>query len=893
MAVITQRSFSGGELTPFLSSRVDIPQYQAGLKKCRNFTVTKQGILQSRPGTVYVGHSVGDHPVRLIEFEFSDDDGIVLEIGHEYIRFIKDGAYIEDSSHSSGYYTVDTNYKSDSSNTEIFDINYEQSGDAIFLAHKNHPLQRLIRIADDDWEMDRFLVDIDSGRPGGIEATYTDGDKTVAYKITAINGQTNQESLPGHSDESFSINTIEEDSNNSNITIIKLSSSGRPPEGKIVIGDIIRVDTSIDALGGASGDPEDISYVTVTDLKIVSEEITEIHYRESDALKSYRVGVFQINGWTVKLAGIRELEVDLDEEITLFWDAVEGAIEYNIYKSTGGEFSFLGVSQSTRFTDIGETVSLGDTPPRIITRLTNENNYPGVVAIANQRLCLANKHADIEELNLSQVGRYNNFTLSDPIGAGDAISFRASSKKVNEIRGLLDMKDLVVFTSGGIWVLRGGEGAGITPFNINATPHSYFGCSKLDPLPIGHNALYVQSKRAIIRSLSFDRNLESYTSNDLTIFANHLFKGKRIVDWAYQESPDSIVWIVLDDGSVVALTHIEEQSIYAWHRHDFNGEVKSVTVIPGEKDDVVYFLINRTVDSENRRCIEYLSDREILDVKDYIGADSALVIDGTNTDNDHTLTISISGTVTDSSYTYKSESTLTSSDSLFTDTDTDKGKRYHLNHSDGKTYRFEIVSVTSSTVATVKPIITFPEDLVDEDISDWGEAVNKVEDLDHLEGLNVSVLGDGATESSPLNDSENTLTVDSGEIELSDYYVKIIIGLPITVDAETLDIEFDGNDSLYGIRKNISRTYLYLNESRGVWIGNKEPEDGVLDGLTVLKSRGIEPLGNIPDLKSEVVELNIMPRWSEGGRVFIRQVDPLPLSLLAITRVTEYTNDRR
>ena len=75
-------------------------------------------------------------------------------------------------------------------------------------------------------------------------------------------------------------------------------------------------------------------------------------------------------------------------------------------------------------------------------------------------------------------------------------------------------------------------------------------------------------------------------------------------------------------------------------------------------------------------------------------------------------------------------------------------------------------------------------------------------------------------------------------------------------------------------------------KTRGLWVGREAPSDDdndALEGLTELKLRSNEDLSDPISLKTGIVDVCIETKWSEGGNFFIRQVDPLPLTLLALT----------
>lgn len=99
-AVPIQPSFSRGELSPRLSSRVDLTMYATGLETCRNWIVLPHGGLTVRPGTRFVAE-VKDSTknARLLPFEFSTEEAYVIVAGDRNFRFMRDGGsvFVEDT----------------------------------------------------------------------------------------------------------------------------------------------------------------------------------------------------------------------------------------------------------------------------------------------------------------------------------------------------------------------------------------------------------------------------------------------------------------------------------------------------------------------------------------------------------------------------------------------------------------------------------------------------------------------------------------------------------------------------------------------------------------------------------------------------------------------------
>src|SRR5947209_8668549 len=66
----------------------------------RNLFVSYRGGAYSRAGTRFVGFSkqVGRNlPPRMVTFQFSINQGLALEFGHQYMRVISNGAFVTEA----------------------------------------------------------------------------------------------------------------------------------------------------------------------------------------------------------------------------------------------------------------------------------------------------------------------------------------------------------------------------------------------------------------------------------------------------------------------------------------------------------------------------------------------------------------------------------------------------------------------------------------------------------------------------------------------------------------------------------------------------------------------------------------------------------------------------
>lgn len=210
------------------------------------------------------------------------------------------------------------------------------------------------------------------------------------------------------------------------------------------------------------------------------------------------------------------------------------------------------------------------------------------------------------------------------MNATDSITMSIYDNVANVINHLIPFDDLIVMTTNAEWAINGVDGIfSATPSPVSNL-QSYYGSSKIKPVVSGSMVLFVQSGGSIVRDLGYDYLSDSYDGQELTLLSNHLFEGKQVVDMAYTKEPYRILWCVMDDGSLNALTYNPKQKISAWHTHKTDGEFESVTTIRENNQDIAYFVVKRFIDGKVVRYVERFKNRIINSLKDAFFLDSAL-----------------------------------------------------------------------------------------------------------------------------------------------------------------------------------------------------------------------------------------------------------------------------
>jgi hypothetical protein len=867
-----ERAFSGGEIAPALYGRVDLAKYGTGVRTMRNFFVGRTGGAYNRPGTKYCATAQDPtNTVRLKKFTTQNGYEYLLEFGNNYLRILDQGQPILSQAVSL------TGYIANGTTTTTL-IGAQAFG---------------------------FVV--------GDNITFT----LVGSGGSVTNQAATVTAVPSAFQATVSFNS----------SSFGIFSSG---QASLVTQRVITYQTPWpSAVLRQLTFTQDQNVLTIVQQSVYPQTLTYLGRQAwsfgnvSMVPKTTTPGTITVNPATAGASffwGVTAIDADTLEEsfvstvgnanaptsstpITISWAAVPNAVEYNIYAgSTSQTLGFRTVVYTNMFLDNGSLfIDYTDPPPIARGFFTapgttpSSSALPAAVGTFQQRRWYGNIGPVLEypptilpptapaadRIIGSRIGSPTFFAINRPVSDDDAISFRLAHKNPQRVRHFLDLGKLLVFTEQGEWVIAGGD-SGITPKDINPTCVSQNGSGDLAPLQIGNVAIYRQLKGSMIRTFGYEFQVEGYRGDDLTVFSSHLVDQHQVLAWDYQKIPHPIIWMAREDGIVLGLTFVPEQNLVAWHRHDFqNGFVEDVC----QSDDRIYFVIRRVINGVTTRYIERLHNRIVQPITKSIFLDSSLTYDGTI--NALTTAFQLSGGVT-----WGPGEPITITATGYTFTPTTLPGAIHLTGPDGTFVRFTNLTFVSSTQVTAMASRLVPTTMRNIQIQNGTIAQTVVTGLGYLEGQQVSVIGDGFVVSSPNNQNYPALTVVGGQITLPQAYGVIHVGLPITADIETLNIDTAQGQSILDKQKAITQVNMWVESTRGLFVGAVPPEGVTLNALQGLdttvtsffepKVRYSEGFSQPNQLLTRVISQNISGQWNSHGRVLVRQVDPLPAAILGI-----------
>lgn len=924
---VVKFAFIAGEISPTLFGRTDLTKFDLGMAEARNFFVDYRGGLSSVPGTRFMEHVYLDTlNTRMVPFSFApdDEDTYIILFGDDYIRFLQGGNYVLSTSKiitgvtqattgvltsvahglAAGRWvkvsgvvgmtalngktfevrsptadtfqlysvpagvavntTAMTAYTSGGIIEPVYQIaspygqehleglSFDQYRDRLRITSKDFKTRDLTRTDHASWAI--AVADI---------SPYYDGPEITSSAVSAA----------GNAETIFSVTKVLSDGTESALgNLVKISSMVNYPvtEGSVSIlwtaesdAEYYNVYRSIVSVSQTLSFGAELGYVgrtrgtKFTDPNIIPDfgrvpptnydpfepgAITSITITADGSGYTYASAVTATGAGATGTGFVGQVIVDDSGNIV------------NVIIKNGG---------SGYVEPVAITFSIGTGATATAEARPLTGTYPALSTIFQQRQVFAASEIAPVTVWGSQYKRFENFNYSDLVLDSDSYEMGLDTAAIAPIRHLVTTRGgMLAMTQEAVWLLNGGSSdKALTPTNALADPQTYTGVSDLVPLRVGSGLLYTEGKGYAVRMLEYNEVARVYSGIDRSILANHLFgAGKELIRWGYQESPFKTVWCVRADGVMLAFTIVSEEEVFAWTPRDTRGKFTDLVVVREANADVVYMTVQRFINERWSKFIERMDLRQFRNVEDAWCVDCGLSLAGTDQ----------SGSVT-----------IYRNDEVYTAVRTAGS----FSGTAGRVLRvangiFRVDTVTSSTEVVVtlwaEPdnwvpqtdrAFTYPE-------TDWtlDAPVTTLSGLEHLEGEEVAILGDG-------NVMPRQTVVD-GEVTLPNAVTRAIVGQPLKCRAKTLPLIVP-DAGIEGKRKRIVAVSPRLINSRGLKIGDSYTQ------LYDMKERTTEMWGRPTALQDGIHYQPVGTTWNEEAFTYFELDDPLPVTLLSLVQDME------
>ena len=786
-------NFQAGELSPRLEGRIDLQKYSSGAQKLENMLVFPQGGITRRPGTKYAGTSKDGGKVRLIPFEFSDEQAYVLEFGANYIRYFKDGGILTEA--------TETISGATQANPVVLTITGTSlvNGDRIF-----------VKDVAGMTELNNREFTVANKTTNTIELSGIDGTGFTAYTSGGTAGKIVEDTTTYTEAQVFELNFVQ------SADVLYLAHKDHEPAKLTRTTATSFTLTDIDFIDGPWLDENttdttmyfsaETGTVTVTASAPVfssddvgrfirTREILEIAHDEWAAGTSY------VNNATVRYNGHVYRQVTGSTEtsgntppVHLTGTETYGNIDWEYRHDEFGHVRITAFTSATVVTAVVHEDQYGnDTLPDSSVGSGNANTrwslgafggdqgYPRAVAFYEERLYFAGTTGQPQTIFGSKTADFENMTPGT--NDDDAINITIASGQVNVIRHMIPGRFLQIMTTSSEFTLSGGTGTQpVTPTSVNVLRETTFGSGDVRPLRAGASTIMVQKGLEKVKEVTFDLDTDGLVGRDLTILAEHLTRGG-VTDMVWQQEPELVLWFVHSDGTLVGLSYDPQNQTIGWHTHPMgnSGIVESITAIPSGAEDQVYLSVKRTINSATVRHVVFMENI-------YFGTDVADAF------------------YVDSGLTYDSSATTT------------------------------------------------------------------ISGLNHLEGETVQILADGSAHPDKV--------VSGGVVTLDRSASTVHVGYSYDSKMQTLRLEAGADDGVsQGKIKHIHGVTVRFIDTVGAEVG---PDESNLDRIPFRDSS--MPMDEAVPMFDGDKEITFPSGYDNDARVFVRQTQPLPMTILAVMR---------
>lgn len=637
-----QATFSAGEITERLAARLDFAKYPASLETCENLIPLSDGGAMRRPGTRHAAEIKSSSVKgRLKGFQFSVTQAYAIEMCDSALRFYRNQARITvantDAAVTNGTFPTNitgwTNRSTglgsiawDATNLDLdlipggtaaADIGWAEQSITTTNTNVEHVLKFRVVGAPGD------KIEFQVGTAASGAQTLAVKEKEVGYHCVAFTPTTSP-------------------------FYVQFRNLGTNANKTVSIDDVELIDNA----------PLEIvsPWAEAKLYDVEGPQTADVLYLFHSTTPTYKLQRYGHTTWSlVEVAWQDGPYLDMNITTTTMTPSATSGVAITVTAS-----SIVGINSNTGFqtNDVGRLIRIDNpaaavawgwgiivarTSTTVVTvhvkkafatttadtrwRLgawSNATGFPTAATFFEQRLYAANTTEQPQTFWASQVDDFENQKPDndiDTVEADDAFDRTLSADSVDAIYWLSAGEDrLSIGTSGGEWVPKA-TGDALTAIDITARRQTKHGSAKIQPVRIGSVVLFIQRAKRKIREFGFSFQNDNYTAPDMSRLASHIMRGG-VVEMDYAEEPESIVWIVRNDGQLLSMTYRRDEEVVGWGRHILGGVfgsgnavVESVTVIPGTNGsgqvqdstsrDEVWLIVKRTINGATKRYVEF------------------------------------------------------------------------------------------------------------------------------------------------------------------------------------------------------------------------------------------------------------------------------------------------
>lgn len=248
------------------------------------------------------------------------------------------------------------------------------------------------------------------------------------------------------------------------------------------------------------------------------------------------------------------------------------------------------------------------------------NNYPERVSVYEQRVVYACNGTRPSTLWFSKSGYPYDFGVSSPQVVSDAVTYTIGAGRKDKILWLVSQRKLLVGTLAAEHTISGAGGEPLSYVSVSAVRHTSLGSEAVKPIEIADEAYFVEKLGRRVRRYFYTYQIDGYHGIDLNALNPDILTNP-VKSWAYQNTPNSTIWLCDTAGNLLSLVTHKDHGVVAWQEHDSSGRDSGadifidVEAIPGTSTDTeVWAIVSREKEASGYPAQQYMYLEKLTDV---------------------------------------------------------------------------------------------------------------------------------------------------------------------------------------------------------------------------------------------------------------------------------------
>ena len=210
-----------------------------------------------------------------------------------------------------------------------------------------------------------------------------------------------------------------------------------------------------------------------------------------------------------------------------------------------------------------------------------------------QRQVLAGNANAPWSLWFSRLADLYAWTANRPSDDKDPFRATIPAVRASEIRHTVSGKRLLVFTTDGVYAVHS-EGEGFSARTCQLEKVAPAGAGAAVPIDTGAAVLFLAEDDRTLLEMRYSFADDAHVAVDRSVLSRHLTAGAGVRAMSWQPRPDGILWLLLDDSTLLSFTFLPEHEVFGWSRHTIlreDGETAELldlcstgSVLPVEQD---------------------------------------------------------------------------------------------------------------------------------------------------------------------------------------------------------------------------------------------------------------------------------------------------------------------